>query len=100
MARDPNAGLLANPALASLLQTPYACLTLCSRIGPENRGMHAAAVFFLHALSTLFLIGLAGSAVVVVITFVEDLHDFSGSDDTAPASSQPLPPVDATRHKR
>ncbi|HEY0759021.1 MAG TPA: hypothetical protein VGD59_07190 [Acidisarcina sp.] len=32
-------------------------------------------VLGMHVLSTIFLVGMAGSAVVVVISFVEDLHE-------------------------
>jgi hypothetical protein len=34
--------------------------------------------FAMRALSTIFLIGMAGSAVVVAISFVEDLHELFG----------------------
>lgn len=42
-----------------------------------------------HVLIPMFLIGMAGSAVVVVITLVHDLHDFlsdSGSESSTPES--------------
>jgi hypothetical protein len=32
-------------------------------------------VLGMHILSTIFLVGLAGSSVVVIISFVEDLHE-------------------------
>jgi hypothetical protein len=32
----------------------------------------------MHVLSTVFLVGMAGSAVVVAISFVEDLHELFG----------------------
>ena len=40
-----------------------------------------------HLLVPMFLIGMAGSAVVVAITLVKDLHDFlsdSGSESSTP----------------
>jgi len=40
--------------------------------------MHAIIDFFMHVLSTVFLVGMAGSAVVVAISFVEDLHELLG----------------------
>jgi hypothetical protein len=43
--------------------------------------MHAFAVFLTHAVTILFLIGLAGSAVVIVISFVEDWGDLFGPDE-------------------
>ena len=42
-----------------------------------------------HLLIPMFLIGMAGSAVVVAITLVHDLHDFlsdSGSENSTPES--------------
>jgi hypothetical protein len=38
----------------------------------------ALAQFVMHALSFLFFLGLAGSSVVVVISFVEDLQELLG----------------------
>jgi hypothetical protein len=37
-------------------------------------------IFGMRALSTIFLVGLAGSSVVVVISFVEDLHELFDSE--------------------
>jgi len=34
--------------------------------------------FIMHLLTYLFFIGLAGSAIVVIISFVEDLHELFG----------------------
>ena len=39
------------------------------------------ATFGIHFLSAAFLIGLAGSAIVVVISFVEDFSELFSSDD-------------------
>lgn len=42
-----------------------------------------------HLLIPMFLFGMAGSAVVVAITLVNDLHDFlsdSGSENSTPES--------------
>ena len=38
------------------------------------------AHFAVHFLETIFFVGLAGSAVVVVLSFVEDLHELLGED--------------------
>ena len=43
--------------------------------------MYAIATFGIHFLSAVFLIGLAGSAIVVVISFVEDFAELFSSDD-------------------
>jgi hypothetical protein len=40
--------------------------------------MHEIIAFFMRVLSTIFLVGMAGSAVVVAISFVEDLHELFG----------------------
>lgn len=34
--------------------------------------MHMIAVFFMRVLETMFFVGLLGSAVVIVISFIED----------------------------
>jgi hypothetical protein len=39
-----------------------------------------AATFAMHALIGMFLLGLAGSAVVVVISFFEDGKELFGKD--------------------
>jgi hypothetical protein len=40
--------------------------------------MNAIASFVAHVLTFLFFVGLAGSAVVVAISFVEDLTELFG----------------------
>jgi hypothetical protein len=50
--------------------------------------MHALGTLFVHLLSTIFFIGLAGSAIVIAISFVEDFHELFGPDDPA---SEPTP---------
>ncbi len=34
----------------------------------------------MHVLSTVFLVGLAGSSVVIIISFIEDLHELFEED--------------------
>ena len=41
--------------------------------------MHVA-IFFLRILEVLFFTGLAGSAVVILISFVEDFKELFGED--------------------
>jgi hypothetical protein len=36
------------------------------------------AFFFMRLLEVAFFIGIAGSAVVVVISFIEDIHELLG----------------------
>jgi hypothetical protein len=40
--------------------------------------MLVVAVFFMRVLEVAFFAGIAGSAVVVVISFVEDVHELLG----------------------
>jgi hypothetical protein len=35
----------------------------------------AIALFLMHVLETMFFVGIAGSSVVVVISFVEDIKE-------------------------
>lgn len=37
-------------------------------------------LFAMHVLEVLFFVGMAGSAVVVAISFVEDIHELFGED--------------------
>jgi hypothetical protein len=39
---------------------------------------HPAIALAMHILSTIFLVGMLGSAVVVAISFVEDLYELFG----------------------
>lgn len=39
------------------------------------------AIFSMRAIETIFFLGLAGSAVVVVISFIEDGKELFGDDD-------------------
>ncbi len=34
----------------------------------------------MHVLEVMFFVGMAGSAIVVVISFVEDIHELFGED--------------------
>jgi hypothetical protein len=43
-----------------------------------NRPVNELAHFAMHVLTVLFFIGLAGSSIVVVISFVEDLTELIG----------------------
>ncbi len=40
----------------------------------------ALVLFAMHALEVLFFVGMAGSAVVVAISFVEDIQELFGED--------------------
>jgi hypothetical protein len=47
--------------------------------------MHSLGTFFVYAICAMFFVGLAGSAVVVLIAFFEDLKELFGSDESVPA---------------
>jgi hypothetical protein len=40
--------------------------------------MLLVAIFFMRLIEVLFFVGIAGSAVVVVISFVEDINELLG----------------------
>jgi hypothetical protein len=40
----------------------------------------ALGLFGMHVLDVLFFVGMAGSAVVVVISFIEDAQELFGKD--------------------
>ena len=42
--------------------------------------MDAFALLLMHLLEVLFFAGLAGASIVVVLSFVEDLHELLGED--------------------
>ncbi len=42
--------------------------------------MDAVALLLMHLLEGLFFVGLAGASVVVILSFVEDLHELLGED--------------------
>jgi hypothetical protein len=42
--------------------------------------MDALLLFAMHLLEVLFFAGLVGASVVVVLSFVEDLHELLGED--------------------
>jgi hypothetical protein len=47
------------------------------------------AVYCLRVLTALFFVGLAGSAIVVLISFVEDFHELVAPDEPAEAKHAP-----------
>jgi hypothetical protein len=40
--------------------------------------MLVVAIFFMRLIEILFFVGIAGSSVVVVISFIEDIHELLG----------------------
>jgi hypothetical protein len=42
--------------------------------------MHQIAVFSIYALTGMFLLGIAGSVIVILISFVEDFQELFGED--------------------
>lgn len=57
--------------------------------------MNAFAVFLIRAVTILFFIGMAGSAVVVAISFVEDWGELFGPDEPA-TGTKPNRPLEDT----
>jgi hypothetical protein len=55
--------------------------------------MHGLGVVFIDAITGLFFIGLVGSAVVVIISFIEDFHELFDSDDSV---AEPVRPPQST----
>jgi hypothetical protein len=46
--------------------------------------MYAIGKFLIDAIVVMFFVGLAGSAVVVAISFVDDFRELFGPDDPTP----------------
>jgi len=49
--------------------------------------MQALGTLLMHVLTALFLIGLAGSAIVIAISFVEDFQELFGPDEPSSESA-------------
>ncbi len=43
--------------------------------------MHQLAIFAMHVLEVMFFVGLAGSTIVVLISFAEDGKELFGKDE-------------------
>ena len=61
-------------------------------VSAQTQGMHQLEIFGIHLMEMLFLVGLAGSAVVVAISFVEDLGELFESDEPHGESMTPHTP--------
>lgn len=60
--------------------------------------MHALGTMFVDVVTGLFFVGLVGSAIVILISFVEDFQELFGEDEgPAPA---PVAPPQAESAKR
>ena len=60
--------------------------------------MYALGIVFLRVITALFFIGLAGSAVVIAISFVEDFRELFGPDE--PHAGSPESAAAALPQKR
>jgi hypothetical protein len=47
--------------------------------------MHALGTVFVDLVIGMFFVGLAGSAIVILIAFVEDFQELFGEDEGPPA---------------
>jgi hypothetical protein len=45
--------------------------------------------FLVHLLTAMFFVGLAGSAIVVIISFVEDFRELFSGNEVAPVAPPP-----------
>ena len=57
--------------------------------------MHVLGAFLMRVITVLFFVGLAGSAIVIAISFVEDFHELFGPDEASSElskSPQQTPP--------
>ncbi len=45
-----------------------------------NKEMFQFGLFAMHVLEVMFFVGMAGSSIVVVISFIEDAHELLGKD--------------------
>jgi hypothetical protein len=52
--------------------------------------MHALLVLFVDAIDWMFLIGVAGCALVLVLTFIEDVRTVMGSRESLTQSTRSL----------
>jgi hypothetical protein len=55
--------------------------------------MHIVGKVFVDLMVALFFIGLAGSAVVILISFVEDFRELFGSDEVSTEIARPPRPA-------
>jgi hypothetical protein len=57
--------------------------------------MYAIGKLLIDVIVALFVIGMAGSAVVIVISFVEDFRELFGPDESSPETEALPGPVHA-----
>ena len=57
--------------------------------------MYAIGKLLIDVIVALFVIGMAGSAVVIVISFVEDFRELFGPDEGPPEAEAPPGPAHA-----
>jgi len=57
--------------------------------------MNALSTSLIHLLTTVFFIGMAGSVIVIVVSFVEDFRELFASDEShleSPKNTTLAPP--------
>jgi hypothetical protein len=52
-------------------------------------GMSAAMIFAMRVLETIFFVGIAGSAVVVILATWEDMHELLGGEEEHAGGANP-----------
>lgn len=55
--------------------------------------MYAIGKVLIDVIVTLFFVGMAGSAVVILISFVEDFRELFGDDETPELEPKHSPPA-------
>ncbi len=85
-----------------LLDAPYEFLTEALAFGNGLRlilvHMHALGTVFVDVIVGMFFLGLAGSSVVVLITFFEDFKELFGPDE-GPEAPHGAPQTSSSRTK-
>lgn len=56
--------------------------------------MHWIGTILVRVVTILFCVGLVGSAIVVVLTFVEDIREFNAPEDAADELRRSPPPAE------
>jgi hypothetical protein len=59
--------------------------------------MHVLGTFLIRMITALFFIGLAGSVIVIAISFVEDFHELFGPDELGSGPTEAQHPAQPRR---
>lgn len=76
------------------LRILYVAFSSCYWEARNTFSMHGIGTTFIDVIVVLFFVGMAGSAVVILISFVEDFKELFGDDESIPDIAPP--PMKAT----